>query len=280
MTEYSRLDARLLPAFENAIPESLRRRLAKEKNMAAVGAVWDGTPCGVSVVELKYGGALLELAYLFVPEEYRGRGVGSGMVRFLCECAERMDAPLRCLFTAAGKSDPLYGFFADLPDFYVSEETGAVCRIPISGLTASGELMAAEERCKNAVPFFSLPAHDQKSFRRSLEARGIYYLEHMVGLDFEEELCLCAAGAGGPEAAVFFLRDGDELALHYIWCASGRQALLFSLLAKAARRLEERGQDDWLYVAAVEPKAEQALARLFPHYEVVRRFYSAAYEMQ
>ena len=44
MTEYSRLDARLLPAFENAIPESLRRRLAKEKNMAAVGAVWDGTP--------------------------------------------------------------------------------------------------------------------------------------------------------------------------------------------------------------------------------------------
>ena len=198
MTEYSRLDARLLPAFENAIPESLRRRLAKEKNMAAVGAVWDGTPCGVSVVELKYGGALLELAYLFVPEEYRGRGVGSGMVRFLCECAERMDAPLRCLFTAAGKSDPLYGFFADLPDFYVSEETGAVCRIPISGLTTSGELMAAEERCKNAVPFFSLPAHDQKNFRRSLEARGIYYLEHMDGLDFEEELCLCAAGAGGP----------------------------------------------------------------------------------
>ena len=70
MTEYSRLDARLLPAFENAIPEDLRRRLAKDKNMAAVGAVWDGVPCGVSVVELKYGGALLELAYLFVPEEY------------------------------------------------------------------------------------------------------------------------------------------------------------------------------------------------------------------
>ena len=110
MTEYSRLDARLLPAFENAIPESLRRRLAKEKNMAAVGAVWDGTPCGVSVVELKYGGALLELAYLFVPEEYRGRKVGSPL-RLFCGSAGflRFGGNGRCMPDPDLRTDDLRG---------------------------------------------------------------------------------------------------------------------------------------------------------------------------
>lgn len=281
MAEYMRLTAETLPMYGGLLPDELKRRLASEKNVFAVGAVEDGTACAVLAAELSLQDILVDILYLVVAEEYRGRGIGSGLVEFFCRCAEGQGIPVRCLFSASGMEDPLYGFFVDLPDFFISEEDGFVCRIPFRDLTGSQTLMSAEDRIKDPIPFFSLPLQEQRAFRHRLEDSGNFYLEDLKERSgiYDHELCLCIKNGSAIEAAIFFLQEQGDLVLDYIWCAPKKQVALCSLLAQAARRISSRAEDGWLYIAAVEPQIGETVTRLFPQREIIRRYYCAAYEM-
>ncbi len=280
MAQYTRLVPETLPAYAGLLSRELETRLRKEKNVFAIGAVDEGVACGILVAELSFNDMLLDVIYLLVAEEYRGKGIGHGIMDFLCEGARKTGIPIRCLFSATGKEDPLYGFFVDLPDFYISQEDGYTCRIPYMDLCSSQTLMAVEKYEKNAVSFFSLSEYEQKTFCHGLTDAGNFYLSDMAVYknNYDAELCLCSKKGSEMKAAVFFLHDGEELVLDYAWCAPHQQASLFSLLAQAARKIAARGEG-WLFIAAVEPQTEKLIEKIFPQREIVKRYFNAAYEM-
>lgn len=280
VAEYMRLTKETLPWFENFLPEELRKRLAADKFVFAIGAVENGTACAVLVAEIWKEG-IANILYLVVAEDFRRKGIASGMVDFFSRYADQQGIPVRCLFSASGQEDPIYTFFVDLPDFYISEEEGYVCRIPLESLTGSQTLMSAEKYEKNPVSFFSLPSQQQKIFYRNLSENGDFYLEDLYSRqkDYCKELSLCSRKGEEIQAAIFVRNEKDGLVLDYIWCAPQKQVVLISLLAQAARIVEDKEMQGWLSIAAVEPQMEKVVEKLFPHREVTKYFYCAAKEI-
>ena len=105
---------------------------------------------------------------------------------------------MRCLFSAAGKEDPAYRFFASLPDFYLSEEEGCEYAVPLAELVGAEKLMAAERCVKTPEEFFSLPLQEQKAFVQSQREAGSFYLEDLYSRRDElvPRLCLCSRNGG------------------------------------------------------------------------------------
>lgn len=284
MAEYMRLTRDSLPWYGGLLPAGLSRRLQAESALLALGAVENGAACGVMVVEFSLFGEeeMAEILYLAVAEGRRRRGIGSGLVRFFCRYAAEELVPVRCLFSAAGKEDPAYRFFASLPDFYLSEEEGCEYAVPLAELAGAEKLMAAERCVKTPEEFCSLPLQEQKAFVQSQREAGSFYLEDLYSRRDElvPRLCLCSRNGGRLEAAVFFLQgENGDLILDYAWCAQGRQAALISLLAQAARRICGSGAEGLLRIAAVEPQTEEIIKKLYPQSQVSARLYCAAMEL-
>lgn len=247
----------------------------------AVGAADNGTACGVLVFSTA-APPVIDIEYIAVGDEFRRKGVATAMLKFLCGFAEESLSPVVCSFSASGKTDPKYLFFAEQEYFSVSEEDGFICELNAAALKNT-KLPAVTEDSMSIVPFFSLPKPDRNAFWSKLQRDGVSYPHGIAdGADCEESLCLCARGKDGIQAAVFIEDNAVEgLYLSFVWCAEniGAQKQLVSLLDRLIKIVSETKPDVKLTVAAITPASIALVNKLLPEREIIARFYSAAWDM-
>jgi hypothetical protein len=221
----------------------------------------------------------LEIEHLEVDPAYRGQGIGRGMVSYLCSFAKEYPTPIACTFSAEGKADPLYLFFAELGEFTVEEDVGFVCRIP-PALWEAGRFRESPQGIRDITPFFSLDAVTRERFAERLRESFV-----LTPPALEEghipELCLCRTQGDAVTACALMEKNPAEgLTLSYVYCEPDRSPDLFGIFAELRRRLREpEYRNENVYVAAVTDSAARMVQELFPEAETLRRFYTAVWDM-
>ncbi|MCL1806977.1 MAG: GNAT family N-acetyltransferase [Oscillospiraceae bacterium] len=273
--ECIRITKETLQWFEQLLEPPYPEQIARGEVYAA-GAVADGTACGVLVFRLT--DLLIDIEYIAVSDGYRRQGVGTAMLQFLCEHADKSVSPITCSFAASGKTDPLCLFFAEQENFTVNEEDGFICETAIAAL-GSIELPKVKSTLP-AAPFFSLPESDRRIFWLNLKQAGRLYGDELKAEECVAPLCLCVQSRDGIKAAVFVQAAADDgLMLSFAWCAEGAQASLVYLFGELIAAIAETGKTGKLTVAAVTPESAALTEKLLPNHEITARFYTAVWDM-
>jgi GNAT superfamily N-acetyltransferase len=259
------------PLLEPPYPEQIARG-----QVYAVGAVADGTACGVLVFRLT--DLLIDIEYIAVSGGYRRRGVGTAMLRFLCDFAGKTVTPVACTFAAPDKTDPVYLFFAENEEFSVSQEEWYICGVDIRSLN---EVSLPQMKTPGSVmPFFDLPGPDRHSFWNTVHKAGRLYGDELKADECVPPLCLCTRGRDGVNAAVFTQKTGDNgLELSFAWCAGGAHPRLAVLLGGLLREIPKIQTEGRLTVTAVTPESAALVEKLLPGREIMAVFYTAAWDM-
>ena len=271
-----RLTEKTLPWFLPILTEEAARALEEDPQTLAVGAVSEGTACGVLVCRFEED--LADLIYLAVSDVYRRRGAATAMLNALCRALWAEAVPVACTFSAGSEEDGLYRLFRDHPFFTVAEEEGFVCELPLEDLARPNRLTPYLGRVKNAAAYFDLPAVDRRRFRGGEHVP--YLAELLDDPAIDRELSLCAGDGAGIAALLLFAREADGLELSLVWSAPGCQSTLIGLLAEAAGRIAARGDRGVLRIAAVTPESAAIVDKLFPQRAVTERFYQAVWDME
>lgn len=281
MAEYIYVTDDVLQWFLPLLPESEQKALLEDPHVYAIGAVEDSTACGVMLIYAMEEENVEQLRYLVVGDDYRRQGIGTGMVQYLCRELYEDATLLTCAFGASGKEDPVYRFFADMWNFTIEDEEGYYCRIPLKALKESEKLAGMKGKGRNAVPFFSLPEREQRSFRNKLLEQDVNYLREIPEEDFAKDLCMCCkTDFGDISAAVFMTQESAEsdLELACVWGTPNGRKDLMGLFAHVNSLLPDR-EDRYLNIAAVNDASVSLVEKLFPEREIVRRYYMAAWDM-
>lgn len=283
--EYLRITEKTEKWFLPLLPAEEQQVLHAGSGCYAIGAVADKEACGVLVFDAS--DEIIEIRYLAVSVPFRRQGIATGMIRMLCKSVSEEVIPVRCVFPAADKEDPLYLLFAEMPDFSVSEEEGFICRIPYAEVKEAESLLRLRGRCGTVKTFFELPPMDQKKFFLNLYNQGIYYLREISEKDYVKPLCRYLADKNGKiEAAVFLAekkgQDEEnaaekELELSFVWSAPGQESRMLCLLAEVSALLPEKGN---LWISAVTKTTAAIVDKLFPKHEVTERFYSGVWDLE
>ena len=246
----------------------------------AIGAVEESTACGILLFE--FIEQMAQIDYLTVADDYRRRGIGTGMVRHLCKIVDEDVIPVICGFAASGVEAPIYQFFADMWNFSLEEEEGYYCRVPLSGVKENELLASMKGKGAAAIPFFSLPEPEQQNFRRKRMEQDVDYLQDVMDEDYVKELCMCCKTDTGTISAAVFLTQGieeDDLELAYAWGASGGQKDLMGLFANVSSLLPDR-EGGYLNIAAVNSFSVSLVEKIFPEREIIRKYYQTAWDME
>lgn len=261
--------------FEPIIAPEAGLRLETEPNVFAIGAVMDKAACGVLIFELENDKA--EIIYIAVSNTARRKGVGTGLLNYLCEHAKETDTMVGCSFTARGKTDPLYLFFASQEGFTTTQDDGFVCEVSMKQLKNS--VAIKEKAPEDMIGFFDLDGVSQKSFFAEMREAGNYVIGNREG--FIKPLCVCVTEAHKVTAAVFFEMYGEsELALCFAYCKSGCGAKLAGLLGESARRIVSKlPENTVISVAAVTPQSAAIVRKLLPEYTETECFFRSDWDM-
>lgn len=280
MTTYIRITDETMHWFLPLLPDSEQTALRAQAAVYAVGAVCDETACGVLV----FGGTdmLLEVRYLSVAKAYQRRGIGTGMLRFLCRHAYAHDTAVSVIFAAENLSDPVYLFFASLDNFSVAREQGYVCEISYEKLVNS-RAASLTNRTMNYQSYFSLPDAVRYDLQKRLRDNGFYFLQKTDEAQCVAPLCLCAKSKGKVCAALFVTKGvtSGSLDLSLAWCDQGYEAAMVGLFSQACKEVGSYMSADGVFtVAAVTPATASLVERLLPERTVTQQFYRAAWDME
>jgi len=277
--QYIRLTRDSLKWFLPLLPPEEERALLEERDVYAIGAIREGSACGILVFSAS--DELADIRYLAVSPSYRRKGIARGMLRYLCSCADTSVTPVSCVFPAHDKQEPVYLLFAGLDTFSVSEEEGYRCRISMAAAGNAPRLAKIRGRGGRPRSFFELPATEQKRFFRMLLQQDIYYLREIPKESYVKPLCLYTSGAAGGIASAVFVSELEEgspdLELNFAWAAPGRQNDLICLLAELSGLLPQEGD---LWISAVNPSSASIVDKLLPDREITDRFYRASWDME
>ncbi|MCL2633079.1 MAG: GNAT family N-acetyltransferase [Oscillospiraceae bacterium] len=249
------------------------------EELYAIGAISEGTACGVLVFSLDE--PLFMVEYIAVSDEYRRQGVGTTMLQFLCSFADETVSPVVCSFAANGKTDPMYLFFAEQDNFSVSEEEGYVCQVDISEL--KDIKLPDSQNTMPIVPFFELSKADRNIFWLNLKRDGEQYVQDLASgedEDYVKPLCLCAKNNNGIQAAIF-IEDAQEDGLYvsFVWCLPDAKKQLIALFSQLLKEVPKVRPEGKLSVAAVTPASVALTEKLLPGKEIIANFYLASWDM-
>lgn len=279
MTEYIRITETTESWFLPLLPPHTRALYQTTLEMFAIGAVEDETACGVLLFYEQDD--RVEIQYLIVADDYRRQGIGTGMVRYLCQSYYESETPVICVFTATGREDPLYLMFEEMGNFSVSEEDGYYCSISVSELQKNRKFIAMGAQKEHPVPFFSLPEREQKAFLNFLISENLNYLQDIDSDTYLRPLCLCCKNGSGIQAAVFVTQDAGsaDADLSFVWGMPGVPRPLMKCLADVASMLPAAGVET-LNIAAVTPSSVSLVEKLLDNKTITRRFYSAVWDIE
>ena len=276
--QYYLLPSDSIDLFSPLLPAHIQSSLRQQSNTYAIGAVCGQQACGVLVFDL--GEMLCNILHLAVAPSMRRKGVGQGLVNFLCSNAKQENLGVLCSFSAPDESAPLYRFFQERWDFTVAQDTGEVCRIPLSQLEQL-KLPRASCTAGRIEPFFQMPSDLRNAFLSDLSEQN---REFFQGLETQSQqllppLCLCAADDSSIRAALFcHQRDGDVI-LSFLCARPGNGTVLIGLLSRLRDLLiQAADRVPYLWISSVTPETQALLEAVAPQREIVSRFYLAGWD--
>lgn len=278
MIEYFRITEDMLHWFLPLLSKSEENTLKNGKDIYAIGAVCDKHACGILVFYLE---EMADIRYLAVAEDYRRRGIATGMVTFLCRHMLDSVTPVTCTFSAEGPLNPLRLLFTEMGNFSVAEEEGFACRVRLASLAGNKILAPLRARKRSDPSFFSLTPLEQKGFLQKIYGQDIFYLREIREEQYNKPLCLCVADGGEVKAAIFVTQEKDtpDLELAFAWCAPGCQKMLVELLAQASGQIPEDAEG-YLYIAAVTPASAAIVEKILPEREMLGGYCRAVWDME
>ncbi len=277
MAEYFRITEDTLHWFLPLLPKNEEDALKRGQDIFAVGAACGRRACGILVFQT---GEIADIRYLAVAEEYRRKGIATGMVEFLCRHMWESATPVTCTFSAEDMLDPLYCLFDDMGNFSVAREEGFACRIPLAALAENKMLAPLMGKELGHPSFFSLTPLEQKNFLQKMHEQGNLYLREIKEEQYIKPLCLCGVDGGDVKAAVFVTQEeAPDLELAFAWCGQGWQKTLIELLAQAGAQIP-RNAEGYLSIAAVTPVSAGIVEKLLPERETLGGYYRAVWDME
>lgn len=275
--QYGILSNKQIDVFLPLLPEN--RQILRESGVYAVGAVKDGRACGVLI--LRADDLMADIQYLAVAENCRRQGIANGLIDFVCRNAWGDGTAVLTTFSAVDRNDPLCRLLTKRGDFTLSETEDYICRVSCEKLTGIG-LPAAIPDGSRIESFYKLPEHVQCSFFSALKEED---LEFVRILQNEREwmldpLCLCVEEKGEIRSVLFCQNQNGNVLLSFVYSAPGRAREMIMLVCRLRDLLVEAAHKvPYLYLAAVTPESRKLVETLLPHREVVRRFYTACWDM-
>lgn len=276
-TQYFLLTASTLDAFLPLMSSDTAAAL-HQADTYAIGAACDGQACGVLV--FRTGKFLCDILYLAVSPSLRRKGIGHGMVDFLCSNAGQTNMGVMCAFSAPDEQAPLYRFFQERWDFTVAQDDGEVCRISLSQLDQL-KLPRAFRSSSRIEPFFQMPSDLRNSFLSDLSEQNREFFQGMETQSTQllSPLCLCVTDGSSIRAAVFCHQREGDVVLSFLCARSGSGVCLMELLSRL-RELLSKAADrvPYLWISSVTPETQNLLEAIAPQREVVSRFYLAGWD--
>ena len=185
-----------------------------------------------------------------------------------------------CAFSAPDEQTPLFLFFQDRWDFTVAEDSGEVCRIPLSQLDQL-KIPAKFHFTGRIEPFFQMPSDLRHGFLSDLSGQN---REFFQGLEAQSQqllspLCLCVADEDTIRAAIFCHQRSGDVVLSFLCARPGNGACLMALLSRLRELLSQAADRvPYLWISSATPETQKLLEAIAPRRETVSRFYLAGWD--
>lgn len=261
--------------FSHLLPSYLVSQLKKGESYVGIGVIMDDTACGVLCVDVTED--LVELEFLYVPETFRRRGVGTAMVNSMAKRCSALVLPLMGYFSVADFSDELYLFFAEQNGFSLAPDLeGEKCYgVPVSSVDQVAKRPSLISG--DSTPFFALPTPARQRFYRTATEEGFPFVancEENRG-SYVGEICQCFVDDKGVSSAIFYQRRGEKnLCLSFLYCRPGCTKQLSNLLSTTAQwMLQSPYQDGMLELIPMSDSAQRLFDKLFPQRKVLSSVY-------
>ena len=249
------------PYFEAAIPEELKR------SDILIGAIEEGRAIGVLCCDLVGEEALLfHLRYLYVAEEYRGLGAGTGMMRLLQTLIlHKGAAPIvyfECLIENGDDRLPRFfeplGFFSDREDYPVFVFPVRTIERSFSE-DGSDPGHSAPSQSSHAKPLSEVPEREWKQLRLRFQEADIDL--PFLRQAFDPEVSFICFEDEKPAACILFKRLSDGWLLRLLGNTGDHAERNFKqMIQSSARALRKKAdKSSLLYVCADRPGTEQLL---------------------
>lgn len=255
------------------------QQILNNPGVFSVGAIKDNQACGILVFQADE--VMADILHLAVAEPFRHQGIANGLIDFLCKSAWETGTVVLCSFSAVNRDDPLCRLFTKRGDFTLTETEDYICRFPCKNL-ASVDLKDVQSAKSRAERFYKLPQNIQYSFFSNLKednaefARGLMENQHQM----LEPLCLCTVEKGSVQAAIFCQSQGNDVLLAFVYTHPNHVRSLIALTAHLQDLLLKAADKvDYLQIAAVTPQSRKLVNTLLPQREVIRKFYTACWDM-
>ena len=277
--EYIRITQNTMKWFTPILPEEYRYFDKLEQGTFLIGAVCGQTACGVLVFQ--FFDPVIDIVYLAVSTEYQRRGIATGMVRFLCDCAWEDAIPVFCSFSAKGEGEAIKEFFESLDDFTITKEDEECYRITKEAL-AGAKLPKLRYDSGKIAEFYSLPKPLQNSFIKTIKEQNFEYFSiNSDSFYVKKELCLCYVKNESIEAAIFVeQREDGDFELSFAYSASQNTDILILFEEAGKRALEQMSAENSLHITAINESSRKFIQKLLPEAELESELYCAVWDME
>ncbi len=264
--------ARLLPEVEAA---------ANDRNIYAIGAVYENSICGVLVfhADEEY---LIDIRYIAVIEEYRRQGIADGMIDFLCKRAWESTTAVMCTFAAKDWDAPFCRLLIRRGDFTLTESQSYICRFPCKELSQVEWNVTLPPATRIGI-FYDQPELSQRRFMNMMKKDNP---EFAAGVSVERELmfypfCICVVDSSATvHAAVFCQKRERDVELTLAYGTQGNARALIALFGRLRELLLRAGDEVGdLRIAAVTQQSRKMIDKLLPKCEIIGTFFEACWDM-
>lgn len=263
--EIATLNVNQMNAFRGIIPKDIFYQIEKQENILAFGGVENGVPCGVLVFALEQ--QQIRIIWLYVAEEFQGKGIGRILVRALEEKAFD-DPQVDYLIMDVADSSPI-------DPMYMLLLTEGWTPIPfeLSAYSCTLEQILKipfwKQKIKdnNIYPLDQIPSWMLKEYGARLQKN-----EDMPSIpfpidnkDYETQISMGYIKEDKIGAIVLFTQEEDELVLNYAHAQSDASIGFVKMIYTAFQRaLEKYPPETEVSFATITPIAQKLAEKLLP----------------
>lgn len=267
-----RLDKSNIPSVAHLLLGEERQELKYDSAMGGIAAFCEGV--GVGTLLFVQVGRALAVQSVKVSPAFQKNGIGSGMLRAVCEIARQGNLLLSMAFSAAGLTAPSYRLVA-ASGLSVRRQTGFTAEISRKALEESflrsQQLLQGESQ-----RFFSLGPACRHEFSNRIRPSWPNVASRLrYGTRCFDAASSCVEQGGKIKAASLISWDGGLPQISFLYADAGCGRMAMTALAHSVSRLLESVDFDALTVTVTNAPSAGILNKLCGDYEIKERLYTA-----
>ena len=249
---YEPLQGDLLQRALPSIPFSSREALLTKKG-GGIAVLFRGTFAGSAVFDLSK--ERMVLRHIFVEAGFRRNGIGTALLRKLCEMADARRVDFAFSFVSAGFGTPFHRFLTATRLFTLERQAGRSIALTAEDM----QPLFARFPLPKSKPayFFAQSRLMREEFITHIRPAFPFVADELSAhRGYREDLSLCAVTDGVVQAACLMKELDGELELKLLYARGGKNILAGKTLVRAIGLL---GQLDVCPTVRVTPAATQGM---------------------